>query len=27
MVDEAVGRVLDFFAVPVEGLYTPWQGL
>ncbi|MDO9213024.1 MAG: UbiX family flavin prenyltransferase [Methylococcales bacterium] len=27
MVDETVGRVLDFFDVPVEGLYTPWEGL
>jgi len=27
MVDETVGRVLDFFHVPVEGLYTPWNGL
>ena len=27
MVDETVGRVLDFFAVPVDGLYTPWEGL
>jgi polyprenyl P-hydroxybenzoate/phenylacrylic acid decarboxylase-like protein len=27
MVDETVGRVLDFFGVPVEGLYTPWEGL
>jgi polyprenyl P-hydroxybenzoate/phenylacrylic acid decarboxylase-like protein len=27
MVDETVGRVLDFFSVPVDGLYTPWQGL
>jgi 4-hydroxy-3-polyprenylbenzoate decarboxylase/2,5-furandicarboxylate decarboxylase 2 len=27
MVDETVGRVLDFFCVPVDGLYTPWEGL
>jgi 4-hydroxy-3-polyprenylbenzoate decarboxylase len=27
MVDEGVGRVLDFFGVDVTGLYTPWQGL
>jgi 4-hydroxy-3-polyprenylbenzoate decarboxylase len=27
MVDETVGRVLDFFGVPVDGLYTPWEGL
>lgn len=27
LVDETVGRVLDFFGVDVEGLYTPWQGL
>jgi 4-hydroxy-3-polyprenylbenzoate decarboxylase/2,5-furandicarboxylate decarboxylase 2 len=27
MVDETVGRVLDFFGVPVAGLYTPWEGL
>ncbi len=27
MVDETVGRVLDFFGVPVDGLYTPWKGL
>jgi polyprenyl P-hydroxybenzoate/phenylacrylic acid decarboxylase-like protein len=27
MVDETVGRVLDFFGVPVVGLYTPWEGL
>lgn len=27
MVDETVGRVLDFFGVDVSGLYTPWEGL
>jgi polyprenyl P-hydroxybenzoate/phenylacrylic acid decarboxylase-like protein len=27
MVDETVGRVLNFFDVPVDGLYTPWEGL
>ena len=27
MVDEGVGRVLDFFGVNVEGLFTPWEGL
>lgn len=27
MVDEGVGRVLDMFGVPVEGLFTPWEGL
>jgi 3-polyprenyl-4-hydroxybenzoate decarboxylase len=27
MVDETVGRVLNFFGVPVEGLFTPWEGL
>jgi flavin prenyltransferase len=27
MVDETVGRVLDFFGVPVDGLYTPWEGM
>ncbi len=27
MVDEGVGRVLDFFAVKTEGLYQPWQGV
>lgn len=27
IVDEGVGRVLDFFAVKTEGLYQPWQGL
>jgi len=27
MVDETVGRILDMFGVPVEGLYTPWEGL
>jgi len=27
MVDEGVGRVLDMFAVNVEGLFTPWEGL
>lgn len=27
MVDETVGRVLNFFDVPVNGLYTPWEGL
>lgn len=26
MVDEGVGRVLDMFAVHVEGLFTTWQG-
>jgi hypothetical protein len=26
-VDETVGRVLNFFDVPVNGLYTPWEGL
>lgn len=27
MVDDGVGRVLDFFGVNVEGLFTPWEGL
>ncbi len=27
MVDETVGRVLSFFDVPVNGLFTPWEGL
>ncbi|NOQ36921.1 MAG: UbiX family flavin prenyltransferase [Methylococcaceae bacterium] len=27
MVDEGVGRVLDFFGVETEGLYTAWEGL
>jgi len=27
MVDEGVGRVLDMFAINVEGLFTPWEGL
>jgi 3-polyprenyl-4-hydroxybenzoate decarboxylase len=27
MVDEGVGRVLSMFAVNVEGLFTPWEGL
>lgn len=27
MVDEGVGRVLDFFGVKTEGLYQPWEGL
>jgi len=27
MVDEGVGRILDMFGVPVEGLYKPWNGL
>ncbi|MCK5924376.1 MAG: UbiX family flavin prenyltransferase [Methylococcales bacterium] len=27
MVDEGVGRVLDFFAVETTGLYQPWQGV
>ncbi len=27
MVDESVGRVLDFFGVKTEGLYQPWEGL
>ena len=27
MVDEGVGRVLDFFAVETKGLYQPWQGV
>lgn len=27
LVDEAVGRMLEMFCVPAEGLYTPWQGL
>jgi 4-hydroxy-3-polyprenylbenzoate decarboxylase len=27
MVDEGVGRILDMFGVPTEGLYSPWQGL
>ncbi|MGR9086490.1 MAG: UbiX family flavin prenyltransferase [Gammaproteobacteria bacterium] len=27
MVDETVGRILEFFGVNVDGLYTPWQGL
>ncbi len=27
IVDEGVGRVLDFFQVDVEGLYQPWEGL
>jgi len=27
MVDEGVGRVLDFFGVNVEGLFKPWEGL
>ena len=27
MVDEGVGRVLDFFNVKTEGLYQPWEGL
>jgi len=27
MVDETVGRILDMFGVPVDGLYTPWEGL
>lgn len=27
MVDEGVGRILDLFGVPVEGLYRPWTGL
>lgn len=27
MVDETVGRVLDFFGVNVDGLYKPWEGL
>jgi len=27
MVDEGVGRVLDFFGVETKGLYQPWEGL
>jgi 4-hydroxy-3-polyprenylbenzoate decarboxylase len=27
MVDDGVGRVLDFFGVDTTGLYTPWNGL
>jgi len=27
MVNETVGRVLDMFAVNVEGLYKPWEGM
>ena len=27
MVDEGVGRVLDFFGVETQGLYQPWEGL
>ncbi len=27
MVDEGVGRVLDFFGVETTGLYQPWQGV
>ncbi len=27
MVDEGVGRILDFFAIKTEGLYQPWEGL
>lgn len=27
MVNEGVGRILDMFGVPVDGLVTPWMGL
>jgi len=27
MVDEGVGRILDFFDIKTEGLYQPWEGL
>jgi 4-hydroxy-3-polyprenylbenzoate decarboxylase len=27
MVDEGVGRILDFFGIKTEGLYQPWEGL
>ncbi len=27
MVDEGVGRVLDFFEIETQGLYQPWSGL
>jgi len=27
MVDEGVGRILDFFAIKTHGLYQPWEGL
>jgi len=27
MVDEGVGRILDFFSIKTEGLYQPWEGL
>jgi polyprenyl P-hydroxybenzoate/phenylacrylic acid decarboxylase-like protein len=27
MVDEGVGRILDFFTIKTEGLYQPWEGL
>jgi 4-hydroxy-3-polyprenylbenzoate decarboxylase len=27
MIDEGVGRMLDFFTIKTEGLYQPWQGL
>ena len=27
MVDEGVGRILDFFDIKTQGLYQPWEGL
>jgi flavin prenyltransferase len=27
MVDETVGRILDFYGVNVDGLYKPWEGM
>lgn len=27
MVDEGVGRILDMFGIPVDGLFKPWNGL
>lgn len=26
LVDESVGRILDFFGIQTEGLYRPWEG-
>ena len=27
LIDETVGRILEFFGVPVTGLYQPWTGI
>ncbi len=27
LIDETVGRILEFFGVPVAGLYQPWTGM